>query len=191
MLNKQLFEKLLEDYINYSSKRHQIIKDSSDALRLSKQAIFSMHRDDMKIAGKLIEDVENIFANFQTYFKRDSALRREGAFRAALEEYAEAKFFYNVLVGKKVDFLDEKELNYEGYLCAICDLTGELVRKAVNMATKRKFKEVEKYRDIVEEIIGELIKLNMNNGHLRSKFDDAKRNLRRLEEMLYDIKIKH
>jgi len=191
MLNKKLFEKLLKDYINYSSKRHQIIKDSSDALRLSKQAIFSMHRDDMKIAGKLIEDVENIFANFQTYFKRDSALRREGAFRAALEEYAEAKFFYNVLVGKKVDFLDEKELNYEGYLCAICDLTGELVRKAVNMATKRKFKEVEKYRDIVEEIIGELIKLNMNNGHLRSKFDDAKRNLRRLEEMLYDIKIKH
>ena len=81
-------------------------------------------------------------------------------------------------------------MNYEGYLSAVCDLTGELVRKAVNQATKRKFKEVEKYRDTVEEIIGELIKLNMNNGHLRSKFDDAKRNLRRLEEMLYDIRIK-
>lgn len=149
-----------------------------------------MHRDDMKIAGKLIKDVENIFANFQTYFKRDASLRREGAFRAALEEYAEAKFFYNVLAGKKIDFLEEEELNYESYLCAICDLTGELVRKAVNQATKRKFREVEKYRDTVEEIIGELIKLNLNNGHLRSKFDDAKRNLRRLEEMLYDIKIK-
>lgn len=190
MINKKLFQKLLEGYINYSSKRHQIIKDSSDSLRLSKQAIFSMHRDDMKNAQKLIKEVESIFANFQTYFKSDAALRREGAFRAALEEYAEAKFFYNVLTNKKIDFLKEKELNYEGYLSAVCDLTGELVRKAVNQATKRKFKEVEKYRDTVEEIIGELIKLNMNNGHLRSKFDDAKRNLRRLEEMLYDIRIK-
>ena len=190
MLNKQLFEKLLADYINYSSKRHQIIKDASDALRLSKQAIFSIHRDDMETAGQLIKDVEKILESIKTHFKSDGSLRYQGSFKAALEEYAEAKFFYNVLQGKEINFLEEKELNYEAYLSAICDLTGELVRKAVNQATKGKFDKVQEYRDVTEEIIGELIKLNMNNGHLRSKFDDAKRNLRRLEEMLYDIKIK-
>lgn len=190
MINKQLFEKLLTDYINFSAKRHQIIKDSSDALRLSKQAIFAMHRDDLKTAKDLIASVEQIFTNIKSHFERDGSLRREGAFRAALEEYAEAKFFYNVLTGKKIDFLKEEELNYESYLSGVCDLTGELVRKAVNQATKGKFDKVQEYRDVTEEIIGELIKLNLNNGHLRSKFDDAKRNLRRLEEMLYDIKIK-
>lgn len=190
MLNKKLFEKLLQDYINYSSKRHQIIKDASDALRLSKQAIFAIHRDDLKTAAKLIRGVEKIFTDIKIHFKRDASLRHEGAFRAALEEYTEAKFFYNVLSGKEIDFLAEKEITYEAYLSGICDLTGELVRKAVNQAIKGEYKELEKYRDATEEIIGELIKFNLNNGHLRSKYDDAKRNLRRLEGILYDIKIK-
>lgn len=190
MLNKKLFEQLLKDYINYSAKRHQIIKDSSDALRLSKQAIFTLHRDDIKTTEKLIVEIESILKNIKANFERDPSLRYEGSFRAALEEYAEAKFFYNVLVGKKIDFLAEEELDYESYLSGICDLTGELVRKAVNQATKGKFGGVKKYRDVTEEIIGELIKFNMNNGHLRSKYDDAKRNLRRLEEILYDVKIR-
>lgn len=190
MLNKTFFQKLLADCINYSQKRHQIIKDSSDALRLSKQAIFSLHRDDLEIAKKLINDVEKILLKIKTYFKEDESLRYQGSYKAALEEYAEAKFFHNVLTGKKIDFLKEDGLDYEGYMSGICDLTGELVRKAVNMATKGKFSEVEKYRDAVEEIIGELIKFNLNNGHLRSKYDDAKRNLRRLEEIMYDVNVK-
>lgn len=190
MLNPKLFQQLLKDFMVYSSKRHQIIKDSSDALRLSKQAIFTLHRDEIEPAEKLISEIESILKNIKINFEKDPSLRYEGSFRAALEEYAEAKFFYNVLVGKKIDFLAEEEINYEGYLAGICDLTGELVRKAVNQATKGKFNDVKKYRDVTEEIIGELIKFNMNNGHLRSKYDDAKRNLRRLEEILYDVKIK-
>lgn len=190
MLNPKFFQQLLKDFMVYSSKRHQIIKDSSDALRLSKQAIFTLHRDDIKTAEKLIVEIESILENIKVNFEKDPSLRYEGSFRAALEEYAEAKFFYNVLVGKKIDFLAEEEINYEGYLSGICDLTGELVRKAVNQATEGHFDKVKKYRDVTEEIIGELIKFNMNNGHLRSKYDDAKRNLRRLEEILYDVKIK-
>lgn len=190
MLNKTLFKKLLADYISYSAKRHQIIKDSGDALRLSKQAIFSLHRDDLKTADKLLKDVEKIFSGIKAHIKKDASLRYQGVFKAALEEYAEAKFFYNVLSGKKIDLLKEKELDYEGYLSGICDLTGELVRKAINMATRGDFKKVEKYRNTTEEIIGELIKFNLNNGHLRSKHDDAKRNLRRLEEIMYDVRVK-
>lgn len=190
MINKKLFQQLLVDYATYGNKRHQIIKDSSDALRMSKQAIFSLHRDDLKTADKLLEDIEGILTDIKKHFKQDLSLRHEGAFRAALEEYVEAKFFYNVLTGKKLDFLAEKEITYEAYLSGICDLTGELVRKAVAKATRGKFDEVEKYRDAVEEIIGELIKFNLTSSHLRSKYDDAKRNLKRLEEILYDIKIK-
>ncbi|NQU77520.1 hypothetical protein HQ544_02370 [Candidatus Falkowbacteria bacterium] len=190
MINKEFFQKLLSNYIAKSSKRHQIIKDSSDALRLSKQAIFAMQRDDLENASNLIIDVEKILGGIKEYFEEDDSLRSQGAYRAALEEYVEAKLFHNVLMGKDIDALENEELTYETYLSAICDVTGELVRKAVTQATKHEFENVEKYRKATEEIIAELLNFNLSGGQLRSKYDDAKRNLRRLEDIMYDVKVK-
>lgn len=190
MINKPFFQKLLTDYMAKSQKRHQIIKDSSDALRLSKQAIFSLQRDDLEIAKNLISDVEKILSNIKSHFEKDDSLRNQGAYRAALEEYTEAKLFYNVLTGKDIDSLENEEITHETYLSAICDVTGELVRKAVTQATKHEFDNVEKYRKATKEIIAELLNFNLSGGQLRSKYDDAKRNLRRLEDIMYDVKVK-
>ena len=95
----------------------------------------------------------------------------------------------NYLKNEKVDFIKDVDLGLETYIGAICDFTGELVRKAVAMATAGKFKKVEKYKKVVEDVMGELIKFDMT-GKLRTKYDDAKRNLRKIEEICYDIAIK-
>ncbi|MEK7158149.1 MAG: hypothetical protein AAB733_01055, partial [Patescibacteria group bacterium] len=55
--------------------------------------------------------------------------------------------------------------------------------------TKGRHTEVHKYYASVETIMGELVKMDLT-GKLRQKFDDAKRNLKRMEEMLYDLAIK-
>ena len=61
----------------------------------------------------------------------------------------------------------------------LCDLTGELGRKAVNEVIKKNFKQAEQIRELVDEIYGEFLKLNLRNSELRKKSDQIKWNLKK------------
>ena len=75
------------------------------------------------------------------------------------------------------------------YLGGICDATGELVRRAVNEAAAGNFGEVEKIKGIINDVIAELVQFDLT-GYLRTKYDQAKGNLRKIEQINYEIKIR-
>ena len=189
MLNPKLFQQIKKDFVFYSEERRGVIVKSSEALMKSKQAIFAFHRDDQGGGEALLKEVEMIFSELEKKFKKEEELRDEGSYRAALEEYVEAKFFGRVLKGEKIDFIKEVFVDTDSYLAGLCDLTGELTRKAVLFATERKFNEVERMAKGVRLVMAELIKFNLT-GYLRTKYDQAKHNLRRVEEVLYDVKMR-
>ncbi len=189
MINQKLFQQLKKDFEFYGEERRKLIAVSNEALTKSKQAIFSFHRDDLKSGNSLLTEVEKIFQDLEKKFKQEPELRYEGAYRAALEEYVEAKFFGRFLEDGKIDFIKGAEIDADTYLGGLCDFTGELVRKAVLAATDKKFKKVEELAAGIRDVIGELIKMNLT-GYLRTKYDQAKNNLRRVEEVLYDVKMR-
>lgn len=189
MINQKLFQQLKKDFEFYGEERRKLIAVSNEALTKSKQAIFSFHRDDLKSGNSLLTEVEKIFQDLEKKFKQEPELRYEGAYRAALEEYVEAKFFGRFLEDGKIDFIKGAEIDADTYLGGLCDFTGELVRKAVLAATDKKFKKVEELAASIRDVIGELIKMNLT-GYLRTKYDQAKNNLRRVEEVLYDVKMR-
>lgn len=189
MINQKFFEQLKKDFDFYGEERRKLIGVSNEALMKSKQAIFAFHRDDFKSGNALLSEVEEIFRGLEERFKKEEELRYEGAYRAALEEYVEAKFFGGFLEGEKIDFIKGMEIDADSYLGGLCDFTGELVRKAVLSATDRKFEKVDELVAGVRDVIGELIKMNLT-GYLRTKYDQAKNNLRRAEEILYDVRMR-
>lgn len=189
MLNQKFFQKLGTDYQSYEAERHHLIKESNDALVRAKQAIFSLHRDETAEAQRLIQEAEAIFKNLESKFKKNEKLKYEGAYRAALEEYVEAKLFFGFLTRGRIDSIKEIKVEAESYLGGLCDLTGELVRKSISLATQGKFDQVEKFKIEVELIMKELIKMNLT-GYLRTKYDQAKNNLRKIEEVLYEVKMR-
>jgi predicted translin family RNA/ssDNA-binding protein len=80
-------------------------------------------------------------------------------------------------------------LGYESYLGGLCDLTGELVRRAVNRAAAGYAEEVSGIKAIIDDIMAELVAFDMT-GYLRTKYDQAKGNLRKIEQISYEIKIR-
>jgi len=54
--------------------------------------------------------------------------------------------------------------------------------------TRGERKAIKQYRDATEELFGVLLSMNLR-GALRQKRDDARRNLKRLEEILYDVSL--
>ncbi len=188
MLNKRFITKLKKDYEERNSERRQIISLSNIVLHDSKRIIFALHRDDVKEAEKKFKEIEDILKKLEKKFNY-KRINEEGSYKAAVEEYVEAKTLYLVMKGKKIDKFPDIKLGFESYLGGICDLTGELVRRATNEASKGNLKEVEKTNGIIHDILAELVQFDMT-GYLRTKYDQARGNLRKIEQISYEISIR-
>ncbi len=189
MLNEKLFARLKKEYDTYEARRRELIGISNTTLSKAKQAIFALHRDDMGAADALLQEVERTFGNLEKQFKSLPELRYEGAYRAAVEEYVEAKLFCEFMKTGKVAEIKTVPVDADGYLAGLSDFTGELTRKAVQRATQGKTQEVERLAEVVRDVVEQLIKFDLT-GYLRTKYDQAKQNLKRVEEVLYDISIR-
>jgi len=188
MINKKFIQKLKKEHEENNSERRQIISLANIVLHDSKRVIFSLHRGDIKKAEESLNEIEKILSKLNKNFGF-IRLYVEGAYKAAVEEYVEAKTFYMSLHNKKIDKFKNIQLNYETYLGGICDLTGELVRRATNEVAQGNFKEVNRIKKVINDIMAELIEFNMS-GYLRTKYDQARGNLRKIEQMDYDLKIR-
>jgi predicted translin family RNA/ssDNA-binding protein len=187
MINQKFLEQLRKDYQANESERRQIISASNNILFEAKKTIFALQRKDFKVAAAKLAENEKNLKNLAERFGQER-LNREGAYKAAAEEYLEGKTFYTVIKNKKIEATPGLELDYEGYLGGICDLIGELVRYATNQAAGGKFGEVAKIKKGAEDIMAQLIDFDMT-GYLRTKYDQARGHLRKLEQMAYEIKL--
>ncbi len=188
MINKTFIKKLKKNYIDSSSERRQIISLANVVLHDSKRVIFALHRGDIKKGEDKFKEIEKILAKLDKKFGH-KRVYQEGSYRAGVEEYVEAKMFYNVLTGKKIDKIKGVQLTYESYLGGICDTTGELVRRAVNEAARGNIKIAEDMKEIIGDVLAELVEFDMT-GYLRTKYDQARGNLRKIEQINYEIKIR-
>jgi len=189
MLNRSVVNKIGVQYTKEKTVRRKIIAESNEILSLAKRAIFALHRGELSEADKHLRVAEKGLNAIEKHLKISALLRYEGAYRAALEEYAEATLFNIYLKTGKVGKIDERAMDPHIYIGGLSDFTGEVVRAAVAAATNGKVKEVEKMKNIVADVQEFLLGLDIT-GKLRSKFDQVKRNLHKMEEIMYDLTIK-
>ncbi|MFA5024580.1 MAG: hypothetical protein WC523_06535 [Patescibacteria group bacterium] len=188
MINEKFLEQLKKDYRANESERRQINSAANNILFEAKRTIFALQRLDSKTAEKKLAEIEKAFKNLEQHFGQ-TRLNREGGYRAAAEEYLEGKTFYAVIKNKSIEAVKDLTLDYEAYLGGVCDLIGELVRYATNQAAQGKFAAVAKIKKTAEEIMAQLIDFDMT-GYLRTKYDQARGHLRKLEQMTYEIKLR-
>jgi predicted translin family RNA/ssDNA-binding protein len=188
MINKKFIEKLKKEYQKHEGERRQIISLSNIVLHDSKRIIFALHRGEVKEMEEKFKELEGILQKLDKQFGHNRIIS-EGAYKACVEEYVEAKMFYYVLSGKKVDAIKEVNLDVDSYLGGICDLTGELLRYAVNEAAGGNFKKPAEIKKTIGDIMAELVTFDMT-GYQRTKYDQAKGNLRKIEQIDYEIKLR-
>ena len=190
MIDKKALVKIRKDLHAFDEKREIVIKTSRDILRSSKQAINAVHRQNLKDASSLLKQAEKDIKKIEAMFKKDIKLATLGAYRASMEEYAEAKCFFHYVKNGKLLSPTKLKVSGEIYLMGLCDLTGELGRRSVKLATHGKYKELEKLRNLVDDIHAFFASLNLRNSELRKKYDSIKWNLKKIEEVLYDVNIR-
>ena len=186
MLNKSEFGKIREEMHKTDLKREEIIQLSREIITISKQVIYAAQRNDLKEAERPIKTIKDKIKKL----KKININTDTNISSVAFQEYVEAAAFYEFVKNKKIPTKASLGVSAEDYLMGLCDLTGELVRKAIYDVIHKKFDEAERIKELVHDIYGEFLKLHLRNGELRKKSDSIKWNLKKLEEVMYDISMK-
>lgn len=174
---------LKKSYKQKNISRQHIISASAPLGHLAKKVIFALQRNENQK-----KSIQKIYGDFVKLIKKygQERLLREPSFRAALEEYIEAIFFASIINKQKISPLPTIEVDVDLYLGALSDVTGELVRKVTNMIAAGNITEAKRLITAGQMIIDELLDFDMT-GNLRTKYDQARNNLRKLEQLNYEI----
>ncbi len=188
MLNSNDFEEMRDEISKFDEQRDSLIKDSRKVVKLSKQIIYGIHRGEN--VDRLVSEIKKELSSLKALTKNHPELYYSPTYKMAVQEFVEALAYYHFVKDNKIPTHRELDVDSEGYLLGICDLTGELVRKAIDSVIKGNAEDALKIKDLVFDIYGEFLKFDFRNGILRKKFDGIKYDLKKLEELALNLKLK-
>jgi translin len=189
-VDKNAFALMRKQMSLHDSLRDELIKTSRDALTLSKKSIYSLHRGESKEASSQLDSAKKIIAKMNALIRKDAHLASTGAYLEAIEEYVEASCYYSLLAKKELPTPKQLGVDIDSYIPGLCDLVGELVRKAINSAIQNDTKTALEIREFVTQVYQELMLFDFRNSPVRRKFDSIKYGLEKLEDLALQIKMK-
>ena len=186
MLDKKDLESIKLALDEADLQREEVIKQSRAIVRKSKEVIYSLHRDD-KVD---LKEINAMFEALNFFVSDKPKLKYTGSFKVAVQEYVEAVSLYEILKNNRLPTNLELKLEPDHYLLGLIDVTGELVRRAINQSIKGNFQESVKLKEVVSSIYDELMLFDFSNGELRKKFDSIKYDLQKLENLILELTLK-
>src|SRR3989344_8034951 len=180
-VNRQDFDRIGKEMELFEKRREDVIKKAHEIIRFSKKVIYGIQREDD--VSKLISEMNIKIRDLRTR----GELQFTSFYKVAMQEYVEAICLYEVLKSEKLPSQSELHVSAPDYLSGLCDLTGELMRKANNLALKGEANEAIKIKELVDDIYGEILSLDIRDNDLRKKADQIKYNLRKLEDLAIHI----
>eukprot|EP01018_Ginkgo_biloba_P021266 Gb_15140 [translate_table: standard] len=85
---------------------------------------------------------------------------------------------------------EEFGIDIEDYLIGLCQMSSELPRYVVNQVTAGDYDCPRRVSRFLSDLYAAFRILNLRNDLLRKKFDGMKYDLKKVEEVLYDVKIR-
>jgi len=174
---KTLLGKIQEELRKKETVHENVQRDMRRATRLSKQAILFTHQERFADAGKLLKEVDELFAKLRRVTKNYPDMVYSGIVDAAFQEYAEAQTLLHLVEEDK--FIDPEELSVPAisYVLGLADVIGEFRRRALDSLRKGDVKTAEKCLQTMEQIYVELMSMDeayMLVPGLRRKSDVAR-----------------
>jgi predicted translin family RNA/ssDNA-binding protein len=188
MLDQKALSIVVRSYKAMTVRRRELQHLSSDILSASKRSIFAVQRGMKADADRELKEARTLVLRGKKVVGTDRRLLSEGAWRAALEEFAESAMYRDAMFAALIRIPKEIADDPDVVIGALSDTTGECTRSCVLAATRRDKKEVERLSNIVRDGVAFLLELDMA-GSLRQKFDQAKQNLRKVEEIAFSLSL--
>ncbi|MCI0478964.1 hypothetical protein L0Y59_00260 [Candidatus Uhrbacteria bacterium] len=185
-MTRMTFRRTIARQRSRARLRRAIHEHASALITASKRSIFALQRDDVRAADAELRTAAAAFRAGAALVRRDVALSSDGPWLAALEEHCEALLFHRFVTHGTVEDADLPVTDPETVIGGLSDVVGEFARLAVLKATAGDRDAVEALYVSGGKVVGVLLAMDLT-GNLRTKFDQSKNALRKLEEIRYEL----
>ncbi len=174
----EILKEIQDDLARKDEARQEVHAAMRRSGRLSKQAIFAVHRARLEDAENMLAEAEETFRNLNELCRSYPDLLYMGAVDSAFQEYAEARLLLSLVKANR--FVDFKEINVppSSYVLGLADVIGELRRRALDSLRKGRTGKAEECLELMETMYGALVGLDEIQfliPGLRRKCDVARR----------------
>lgn len=189
MIDKKNFSQLKNRINKFEQEREIVVRISRDIVIATKHIIYSLHRGEINQAENDLKKAKKKLFELKKLIYENPKLITQGSTKIAVQEYIEAYSYYTFIKYKKLPKYNEDYIDPEYYILGLCDLAGELTRRAVNSSLKNDFKKTLETKKLFEDLYDLLMQLDVK-GELRPKIDSIRWELNKLDQMVFDLKIK-
>jgi len=127
--------------------RETAIRCSRTIIILCRKSIQHLHQGHFKESGELIEQASKVLKDLSSATKDYPDLENAGFVENACQEFVEANCLINILQEKDLPDPDDLHTSYISYLEGLCDVVGELRRKALDAVLNGEPKDA--YRHLI------------------------------------------
>ena len=188
-MNLTSIKQSIKLYEAYQKKMSDLHHSFGLVRKNSKHIIALLRRDHIRQANTMIKEVESLIKQGLQEAGNVVTLPAEGFYREAIEEYVEAKIYHAFVTSQALTFPKYLKLSHWDMLGGWSDFTGELVRRAISLAHEQDISDIRQLKEVTEKVV-ELFSQVSFSGKLRNKYDATERNLKRLEEILYELQLR-
>merc|ERR1712142_80855 len=191
-----------------NDKYERLVKMSRDITIQSKRAIFSLLRRE-ESSQKLAADAEEKFQSIKKLLKQISCeTKNEDPYKFAraispgIQEFIEAVTLLYYIKEQRLITYEEVEqlffvfdehsvlLTQYDYMLGVADLTGELMRMAINRIGSREFAEAESICELLRVIHQEFSVFRGEHREMSKKVNVMKGSLKKVETACYNVKVR-
>ncbi|KAJ7212118.1 Translin [Mycena pura] len=202
---------LLEQDMGVSEKIKEQVKELDKKVRIIVGILGKIHSTPSNSMPELLTSVEPVLFScrdnasaiagvippdqFWRWKDMWSNSMRTVVFAAALIEYLRKGSLLSLpraaeTFGIQEEWKDRFLLPVEDYLHGLIAMVNELSRYAVNAVTLGNFEEPMRISTFVKDIFSGFTMLNLKNDLLRRRFDSLKYDLKKIEEVVYDVSLR-
>ena len=158
-------------------RREELLKLSRIIIKYSGQSIENFHRGKILQSKEKLEEAKNELSRVNKILNENSVPYNIGIIGVAMQEYTEARLFYDLIENKKFTPVEELEVTDSSYLLGIADLIGELRRFILENLVEGDIDTAKYFYVIMKELYGTFLQIEFGKNlipELRRKKDTAR-----------------
>ena len=140
--------------------REQALRSSREIIIGCRKAIQYIHQKLLKEAEENIKKASSTLAELYDLTKNYPDLYYAGFIENAAQEFVEAHCLFNIMQGKDLPDPDKIQTTYSSYLRGLCDVVGELRRKALDCILDGEPEQASNYLKLMDEIYDSVMKFD-------------------------------
>ena len=175
---RDALERIRKELARKDMFKQEIQIAARKATRLSKQAVFQIHKENLKKARETLEEAKRTLEKIKEISKDYPDLFYTGSVNSAFQEYAEANILLTLIKDSRFPEFEELGVPMDAYVLGLADVIGELRRRALESLRKNMRCEAERCLRLMETIYEEIINLEdiqVLVSSLRRKCDTSRR----------------